>query len=563
MERGSTEVNRRDINRVLYANLDRFAQNDSWEWTLAGRPATTVVRVINHEHEGPPEPPLHLPQIRRPARLTWPPDPRLYEWQRSALTAWDNNARRGIVEAVTGSGKTRIGLAAIESHIRKLGAAAVLVPTIALMDQWTDELATWLRIDRSCIGQVYGGRRDSLKPGSVSVYVVNTAVDCMASDVGAARRTGASVLLVADECHRYGAETFRSAIRAGFASTLGLSATPERLGDYGMEEAVIPMLGPIGFRYGYEEALRDKVIADFEVAYIGLSFVPEERKPYEQLTHEITQLQQVLISKYPGLRTGKFFANLQRLVRDREDPAIERYLSIVGQRRRLLMSAGARADFVEWLVRDVRHGRQTFLFHDSISGCEWLADALVEAGIPAAAHHSGKSTEERDAILRAFRWGSLQAITAAKTLDEGIDVPDASVGVIVAGSTVRRQRIQRIGRILRPGPGKKARILVCYVTGARDDPDARRDPDTFHDEMKGLGRLVSFQWPEEATRIRSWMLDGVPIVDASAARTPAAVARIVGAPNTKPQLMPLSEPTRGPQLRSLGIDYEMRDSGPG
>jgi RNA polymerase primary sigma factor len=135
-----------------------------------------------------------------------------------------------------------------------------------------------------------------------------------------------------------------------------------------MEEAVVPALGPICFRYGYEEALRDRVIADFEVAYVGLSFVPEEQQPYDELTHEIGQLQQTLRSRYPSLRSGKFFANLQVLLRREEDPAIERYLGLLGQRRRLLMSAGARADFVEWLVRYVRHGRQTFLFHDSISG---------------------------------------------------------------------------------------------------------------------------------------------------------------------------------------------------
>lgn len=562
IERGHGYVTRREVNRVLYRNLERFVQNDAWEWTPAGRPVSIRPQVIDAETDLVEAELPDLPPIGRPGIITWPPDERLYPWQRLALTAWGERQERGIVEAVTGAGKTRIGMALVERQLKTGGAAAVLVPTIALMDQWTDELAAWLNVDRSEIGQVYGGKRDLLRPGTVSVYVVNTAVEVIARHVESAQRAGSPVLLVADECHRYGAETFRDALQAPFAATIGLSATPDRPGDFGMEDAVVPALGDVCFRYGYKEAIEDKVIADFEVAYVGLAFVPEEQEPYDELTHEIGQIQQKLKSRYPGLRSGKFFAKLQLLLRQTDDPAIQKYLGMVGQRRRLLMSAGARADFVEWLVREVRHGRQTFLFHESISGCEWLADALVEVGIPAAAHHSGKTPEERDAILRAFRRGSLQAITAARTLDEGIDVPDASVAVIAAGSTVRRQRVQRIGRILRPGPDKKARIIVCYVTGARDDPAARSDRDAFYDEMKALGRLISFTWPEARREIASWIGEAAYVggdprdIDRSAA--PGRIQRT-------PQLSGVTPvPVRATQPpRNVGLEFDLRESGPG
>jgi hypothetical protein len=177
-----------------------------------------------------------------------------------------------------------------------------------------------------------------------------------------------------------------------------------------------------------------------------------------------------------------------------------------------------------------------------------------------------KSPEERDAVLRAFRLGSLQAITAARTLDEGIDVPDVSVAVIVAGSTVRRQRIQRIGRILRPAQRKKARILVCYVAGARDDPAMREDPDAFYEEMKGLGRVISFRWPAEAGRISNWLLDVDLLAtrrqgsEPGLSRSGAGGAAPLGAPALVP-LEPVSSPAA--RMRNLSIEFELRESGPG
>ncbi len=563
------DVSRREVNQVLYAHLDRFWQNEAWAWSIAGsQPAIP-----------PPQPPrpapprsrttVGSPAPQRPERASWPPDARLYPWQRLALTAWADQGRRGIIEAVTGSGKTRVGLGAIKAHIDRGNSAVVIVPTIALMDQWCNELAAWLDLRPASIGRNFGGSRDGLGPGRVSVYVVNTAVDTVATDVEGVRRRGQSVLLVADECHRYGAETFRGALEARFDATLGLSATPERGSDYGMEEAVIPAVGGVCFRYGYEEALRDGVIADFEVGYVGLPFDDDERVQYEQLSGEIAKAQQALLQRYPRLRGRKLFAELHVVRRATEDPLIDRYLQLVGQRKTLLMEAEARAEFAEWLIRDARHGQRTFLFHETIEGAEWLAETLRDAEIPASAHHSGMTGDERDAVLQAFRSGALMAITAARTLDEGIDVPDASVGVIVAGSTVRRQRIQRVGRVLRARPGKRAVIVICYVTGARDDPHARMDPDEFHAQMSRLGRVQEFQWPAMKDVLRTWMVEGSRS-SGPVPPSPAAVAKFAKVPDngretwSPERLMNGQAPTyRNTMLPSLGLDYELTDSGPG
>jgi superfamily II DNA or RNA helicase len=68
--------------------------------------------------------------------------------------------------------------------------------------------------------------------------------------------------------------------------------------------------------------------------------------------------------------------------------------------------------------------------------------------------------------LEEFRAGDLRAIVTSQVLDEGIDVPDASVAFIISGTGSRREYIQRLGRILRKKPGKKAKLfeLVCRDT---------------------------------------------------------------------------------------------------
>jgi RNA polymerase primary sigma factor len=98
---------------------------------------------------------------------------------------------------------------------------------------------------------------------------------------------------------------------------------------------------------------------------------------------------------------------------------------------------------------------------------------------------------------------------APRTLDEGIDVPDADVGVIVAGSKQTRQRIQRAGRVLRKLPGKDAaRVLVLYIEQTTEDPRARDGGDTFAESLEDIGRLRWLAWPADSGALAA-LADGV------------------------------------------------------
>ena len=91
----------------------------------------------------------------------------LYRWQLDALVAWLRCGRRGVIEAVTGSGKTDVAIAAISDALRRGRFVLVLVPTRVLMEQWHGRLLAALPQAR--IGRLGDSGKD--RPGSCDVLV--------------------------------------------------------------------------------------------------------------------------------------------------------------------------------------------------------------------------------------------------------------------------------------------------------------------------------------------------------------------------------------------------------
>jgi RNA polymerase primary sigma factor len=427
--------------------------------------------------------------------------PRLYKWQVEALLEWEKAGRRGIVEAVTGAGKTAVGAAAIRAHLDNGGRAVVLVPTIELMNQWRDSLKTWIGIQPESIGRMGGGHDDPLSANRVTICVVATGAKRLPVAI---RELILPVLLVADECHRYGAKTFQPAVTAPYSATLGLSATPAR-GDGAMEHQVMPAIGNRVYKLDYVRALQDGVISPFEIIFVGLPFSSRERAAYDRYSEEIDERRDKLLARYPELRdVPDLFEQLEELYEATGDTLIRALQGSVSRRRQVLFAAEARHNF----VRDMFTGSLAFsrviLFHELIEECERLANMLNQLGVPAAAHHSKLTKTERREVLQRFRYGRVTALAAPRTLDEGIDVPDADLGIIVAGSKQMRQRIQRVGRVLRKAPGKDvARVFVLYVEDTAEDPKASRDGDGFIAAIEDVGRAQWTRWPQRGREIRN------------------------------------------------------------
>ena len=108
-------------------------------------------------------------------------------------------------------------------------------------------------------------------------------------------------------------------------------------------------------------------------------------------------------------------------------------------------------------------GSRTIVFHEDIEACNVIQEVLGEAKLRSGVYHSKMKLRDRAEILSAYRRGDLDMLITCRALDEGFNVPETEVGIIAASTATRRQRIQRLGRVLRPVKGKDSAVVYSLV----------------------------------------------------------------------------------------------------
>lgn len=379
-------------------------------------------------------------------------------WQEKALAAWHAAGRHGIAEVVTGAGKTYFAMLCMEFFRANVPAATsiVVVPTNVLLDQWIGELISFFGVPYTDIIVLTG--RSRVVQSRIHVGVINT-VSKIAGKPGCPE-----VLLVVDECHRAGSEKFREALNFPAVASLGLSATPERQYDDALNTVLIPKLGPVIFSYDYRQALADGVIVPFALHNIRFKLEADEQDQYDKLTRRIA----LAVSKY-GI----------------EDP---RSIELLIRRTRISNLSVNRVKIALKLVAK-NPRRQILIFHEDIDACEVIRNALESVGVTVAAYHSKLTLQQRALALSAFRQGAISVLVSCRALDEGFNVPEAEIGIVAASTATYRQRIQRLGRILRPSAGKThAEIYTLVGT----EPEFKR----LSEEASHVDDIAYVTWNE-------------------------------------------------------------------
>ncbi len=282
-------------------------------------------------------------------------------------------------------------------------------------------------------------------------------------------------LLIADECHRYAAGQFRLALEERFERRLGLTATYERY-DGGHKDVLDPYFGGVVFSYGYADAVREGVVAPFRVALMPVVFAPAERDEYDEHTDALRQARRALLAAgAPEDPYEEFILFVNRLSKHgtmREGMLANWYLSTSSKRRRLLADTAAKYRALNSLADAFRASDRSIVFTQTIESASKCSALLAGAAVSSEALHSDLNRAERTQILHRFARGQVKVILAPKLLDEGVDVPEADLGVIFAASQQRRQMVQRMGRVLRRKPdGRVARFAIIFVEGTSEDPD--------------------------------------------------------------------------------------------
>ncbi|RAW44118.1 ATP-dependent helicase [Halorubrum sp. 48-1-W] len=360
----------------------------------------------------------------------------LREYQAEALTAWHDADDRGVLELPTGAGKTVIAIRAMVD----LGVPTlVVVPTVDLLEQWQRELGTEFDVP---IGRFGGGeqRREAI---TVSTY---DSAYLKAEGVG-----DAFGFVVFDEVHHLGGEGYRDVARLLAApARLGLTATFER--PDGAHETVAELVGDRVYALDVDDLAGDH-LAPYDIRRIEVALTPAERERYEE--KQGTFLEYV---REAGITftSGEDYRKL--VMRSGNDPRAREALLAKSAARDVMMNADRKLDRLADLLERHRDDR-TIVFTAHTELVYRISDRFL---IPAITAETG--TAERREVLERFRDGTYSRVVAANVLDEGVDVPDANVAVVLSGSGSEREFTQRLGRVLRPKADGGRAILYELVS---------------------------------------------------------------------------------------------------
>jgi len=377
-------------------------------------------------------------------------DPRQpHEYQREALAAWLANNGRGSVVLPTGAGKT---LLAIHAIARLARSTLIIVPTIDLLHQWYAALCA--AFPTMEIGVFYGLEKE-LRDITVSTY------PSAWSHIG--EFGDAFKLVIFDEVHHLPAPSWQEiALMSVAPHRLGLTATyPKPLEAAGplFESLHAPegrrlegLIGPLLYAKNVDD-LSGRQLAEYRTIRIRVDLTPEERAVYDA-AYSIY----IGFVKATGLREshgpgwwGEYTRRSAFDARARQAKVAERQL------HHLVANAQNKLRVLDDLLKEHAH-EQILIFTEYT---DLAYDLSRRHLLPAITHHT--KAAERKAILDGFRTGQYKALLTSRALNEGVDVPEAKVAIILGGSSSTQEYIQRLGRILRKRANKTALLYEVIV----------------------------------------------------------------------------------------------------
>nr|WP_255621935.1 DEAD/DEAH box helicase family protein [Tessaracoccus sp. OS52] len=413
-----------------------------------------------------------LTAVNEPARLELPGWLGVRDYQREAVESWLRNRGRGILKMATGTGKTKTSmiaatkLAGVLQQREEPLVLLVLAPLQHLVDQWIAEVEgfgirpiavyessqKWLPLVEEQLAQARLGQRP------IVAIVATNASFSGAKFQSVLTRITQPMLLIADEAHNLGSSTYRSSLPANATYRLALSATPERWFDDEGTDALIDYFGPIVYELGLGDAIGMGALCRYIYRPRLVDLNDAETQLYVDLSAQIA----ACIAAGDELKDADPNSPLGQLLRKRSG-VLGHAAGKLGVLREDLT---ARSDSWFQLVYCAEGSRPAPV--GEAAGPNQMRDVinLVGNDLRLAAHSYISETPrpERKVLLRRFGTGDdLRVLVAMRCLDEGVDIPDARTGYLLASSSNPRQFIQRRGRLLRRAEGKDRAEILDYL----------------------------------------------------------------------------------------------------
>lgn len=359
---------------------------------------------------------------------------KLREWQENAFPLWWAK-KRGIIKVVTGGGKTVFAIHCLTKYLEenKTNSILIVVPSIALLDQWYEGLS-----------QSFSSEEISLNGGGEQIESITriciTTIDSLKNLID--RVTPENTLLIVDECHKIGTEKRGEMLTNNWHATLGLSATPERDYDDNFYIIIKKILGDIIFDYDYIDAREDEVIVNFKLLYAYAAMTKDEEDKYKKFTKSIQR------------RAATIGGN------NMNDYPLK---MLIFNRARMVKNSKNRIPFGVELLQ--KHKRESWIvFTENKKQAKEFNKIINTKGYKSAIYNTDLDNTEREENLNNFKNGNLNVLVSCTALDEGFDMPEADGAMILSASSSKRQRIQRMGRVLRITANKENALIVTVYS---------------------------------------------------------------------------------------------------
>ena len=403
----------------------------------------------------------------------------MHSWQRKALEEWEENEHVGIIEAVTGSGKTFLGILAAAKALDDGFGVVVVVPTRVLQEQWIDELNLYLakndEEDSAIVGGLGGEYGTDLKrrasrpmPGKVVVSVAATYSAKPFFHPG----KDEPMLLIADEVHRYSGDSHSQIFQTNFDRRLGLTATFEPvLGRYSLYENYFgpsPLLS-----YTFKNAIADDVVSEYDVVLIRVILPPQIKTEYERIWAQIGAIEDKLrFYTKISFNSEKVHREISSLKEQNlYIPLVKQWESLNEELDSILSNKATKESTVKLLAPYIDRWGHTVIFTDYVELAEQLQYILTISRVYSKLLNYKVKQRDRAQVFEHFEEGRIRALVSPRVLDEGVNLPLLSFGIFAGVRRRRLQLVQRLGRVLRKAPDKTWPVVCIPVNiGTIEDP---------------------------------------------------------------------------------------------
>ena len=375
---------------------------------------------------------------------------KLREWQEKAFPLWWEK-KRGIIKVVTGGGKTFFAIHCLKRYLENDPQKSILivVPSIALLDQWYDSLS-----------QNFDDKEISLNGGGEQTKVITkiciSTIDSLKNIISLI--DAENTLLIVDECHKIGTEKRGEMLTNVWHATLGLSATPERDYDDNFYIIIKKILGDIIFDYDYIDAREDEVIVNFKLLYGYAALLPEEENKYKKFTKSIQRRA----------------ANIGG--QDMNDYPLK---MLIFNRARLVKNSKNRIPYGIELIQKYERDSWIVFTENKKQAKEFNKIVNKLKGFNSGIYNTDLNDDERQENLEKFKAGNLNVLVSCTALDEGFDMPEADGAMILSASSSKRQRIQRMGRVLRITANKENALIVTVYSSKTEYEKLREESNRY------------------------------------------------------------------------------------